>query len=182
MAPNYWGDSRVKNRSTATNNSQSSSAPSQSGGRSGGGGISPLIFMGPAMMVPAMMRRSLGRVHPNHRPRGYEDDEQKSSKKKKHKKMAQQPSVNDENNMPDPLFPQQNLSTVAKKTLDLQNGSVMQQQPQVDDPRLKVSGVMTDEEAMQPLNQAAFQTQPEPPGQVQMQTQLEPVQVPGTDF
>ncbi len=174
-APNYWGDSRVKNRST----SGSSQGSGGSGGNSkgGGGGSSMGIFMGPAMMLPMMLMGRGFRGGRNHQPKQRDDDEQKQQKH--HKKLAQQSSVNDENSMPDPMYPQQGLSTVSKKTLDLQNRSAMlqqqqaQQPPALEDPRMRVSGVMTDEE---------FQVSAQAPSQVQNQPQLEPVQVPGTDF
>ncbi|PZM84480.1 MAG: hypothetical protein DKT66_07550 [Candidatus Melainabacteria bacterium] len=165
MAPNYWGDARVKNRSTATNNQQSNSAPPSSGGRSGGGGgISPYMFMGPAMMVPAMLRRSTGHMHPNHKPRKANDDDDNDSKQKKKKKHSKERSVNDENNMPDPMYPMQGMSALSKKTLDMQNGNTS---PQMDDPRMRVTGVMQDEEVS-----AQMQT----PGQVQSIAPLHPEQ------
>ena len=142
MAPNYWGDARVKNRSTAVNNSQGSGSAPMSGGRSGGGGgMSPFMFMGPAMMLPAMMRTTLGRgVHPNHKIRRAADDEEQSPSKHK-KSKNQKPSVNDENNMPDPLVPMN--SSLSKKTFDLQNGngSALTQEQQ-----MRVSGIVQDEE------------------------------------
>lgn len=171
MAPNYWGDARVKNRSTATNNSQASSAPPMSGGRSGGGGgMSPLMFMGPAMMLPAMMRTATGRgVHRNHKNRQYEEDE-KPSKRKKGKKVAQQPSVNDENNMPDPLVPMS--SALSKKTFDLQNGNGM---PLTEEQRMRVTGVMQDEEVSAQMRVPGQTPNLEPlqPEQFQVQTPIQ---------
>lgn len=172
-APNYWGDSRVKNRSTS--GSSQGSGGSQMGGNSkgggGGGGSSMGMFLGPAMMLPMMLMGRGFRGGRSHQPKQKDDDDQKPPKH--HKKLAQQPSVNDENSLPDPMYPQPRLSTVSKKTLDLQNGSAIPQQQQLDDPRMKVSGVMTDEE---------FQLPAQAPGQISNQPQLEPVQVPGADF
>lgn len=169
-SPNYWGDARVKNRSTAANNSQSGSSPPMSGGRSGGGGgMSPFMFMGPAMMLPAMMRSTLGRgIHPNHRNRQPEEDnDQKQSKRKKSKKFAQQPSVNDENNLPDPLVPMN--SALSKKTFDLQNGNGM---PRPEEQQMRVRGVVQDEEVSAQM-EAPLQSRDFAPAQVQA-----PIQTP----
>lgn len=175
-APNYWGDPRVKNRSTAS--TSQASGGSQIGGNSrggGGGGSSMGMFMGPAMMLPMMLMGRGFRGGSSHQPKQREEDDRKPAKH--HKKLAHQQSVNDDNSLPDPLYPQQGLSTVSKKTLDLQNGNAMQQQPQaqaqLEDPRMRVSGVMQDEE---------FQLPAQEPGKISNQPQLEPVDVLGTDF
>jgi hypothetical protein len=143
QAPNYWGDARVKNRSSAISNSQGQGAPPMSGGRSGGGSNAGLgmLMIGPAMMLPAMMRSTLGGRHPNHKPRGYEDDAEAKKKKKKQKK-SQQYSVNEEGSLPDPLYPRQGMTPLSRTTQDMQLGGGV---PRPEEQSMQVSGVVTDE-------------------------------------
>jgi hypothetical protein len=146
QAPNYCGDARVKNRSSAVNNSQGQGAPPMSGGRSGGGGNAGLgmLMIGPAMMLPAMMRSTLGGRHPNHRPRGYEDDADQKKQKKKKRQKNQKYSVNEEGSLPDPLYPRQGMSTLSRTTQDIQLGGAA---PKMEEQSMQVSGVVQDEGA-----------------------------------
>lgn len=114
-----------------------------SGGRSGGGSNAGLgmLMIGPAMMLPAMMRSTLGGRHPNHKPRGYEDDAEAKKKKKKQKK-SQQYSVNEEGSLPDPLYPRQGMTPLSRTTQDMQLGGGV---PRPEEQSMQVSGVVTDE-------------------------------------
>jgi hypothetical protein len=64
--------------------------------------------------------------------------------------------------MHDPMYPTQGMSALSRKTLDMQNGN---SSPQIDDPRLRVTGIMQDEEVS-----AQMQT----PGQVQSIAPIQP--------
>jgi hypothetical protein len=159
MAPNYWGDSSVKNRSTAAQ-PQSQSSPPMSGGRSKGGRGSMLgALMGPAMMASTMVMgrgmRGMGRGYGPHSPKHQkDDDEQKENRKQKKlsSRAAQHPSVNDENSLPDPLYPMQGMNSLSKKTLDLQNGN---SQPANEEQKKNVYGAMQDDEGPPPGMSAA---------------------------
>lgn len=131
-----------------------------SGGRSKGGGGSMLgALMGPAMMASTMVMgrgmRGMGRGYGPHSPKHQkDDDEQKQNRKQKKlsSRAAQQPSVNEENSLPDPLYPMQGMDSLSKKTFELQNGSA---QSPVEEHKKNVYGAMQDDEGPPPGMTAA---------------------------
>jgi hypothetical protein len=151
-APNYWGDSRVKNRQSAASSQGSGMGQQQqSGGSRGGGGSSMGMFMGPAMMLPMMlMGRGFGRLGRPHYPKQKDDDDQKQSNKHHSKlssRASMQPSVNDDNSLPDPLYPTQGMSALSRKTLEMQTGNA---QSAIEEHKKNVYGNMQDDEGPAP--------------------------------
>jgi hypothetical protein len=192
-APNYWGDARVKNKSTAANSQGSGMAPQQQqGGGSRGGGSSMGMFMGPAMILPMMlMGRGFGRGGRPHYPKQKEDDDQKQNDKHHQNKLSSrapmQPTVNDENSLPDPLYPTQGMSSLSKKTLEMQTGN---SQPATEEQKKNVYGNMQDDEGPVPgmasgmASGTAQGILPEttPTTTPGMAPAMAPETAPGTDF
>lgn len=109
------------------------------------------MFMGPAMMLPMMlMGRGFGRLGRPHYPKQKDDDDQKQSNKH-HSKLSSrapmQPSVNDDNSLPDPLYPTQGMSALSKKTLEMQTGNA---QSAIEEHKKNVYGNMQDDEGPAP--------------------------------
>jgi len=142
--PNYWGDSRLKDRSSAASSPASNSGQSQSSGSKGGGGGSGM-GMG-MMMMPLMMlmRTPLGRgMGRPHAPKPQKDDDDQRKNDKHHNKQAQQ--MNDEQGMPDPINAQA-MTPLSRKTFDLQNNNAA---PPIEEQK-RVSGVVQDDEGQVP--------------------------------
>lgn len=144
------------------------------------------------MMLPMMvMGRGFGRGYRPHQPKQQNDDDDQKPKrqKKKSSRAAQQQTVNDENSLPDPLYPTQGISSLSKKTLDLQSGNA---QPMSEDQKMKVYGNMQDDEgpapAMNPANstftapQMASEAPPLPETIPITESATVPTAEPGADF
>lgn len=113
-------------------------------------------LMGPAMMASTMVMgrgmRGMGRGYGPHSPKHQKDDEEKKENRRQKKlssRAAQHPSVNDENSLPDPLYPMQGMDSLSKKTFELQNGSA---QSPVEEHKKNVYGAMQDDEGPTPGN------------------------------
>ncbi len=81
----------------------------------------------------------------------------KSQKKKLSNRAAHQPSVNDENSLPDPLYPMQGMNSLSRKTLDLHKTGIRSRQWKS---RKHVYGAMQDDEGPPPGMSAALTPAP----------------------
>lgn len=98
-----------------------------------------------------LMGRGFGRGGRPHYPKQKDDDDQKQNEKHHQNKLSSraphQPTVNDENSLPDPLYPTQGMSALSRKTLEMQTGN---SQPAIEEQKKHVYGAMQDDEGQAP--------------------------------